>query len=286
MKQAIINLHSANRSDWLRIISEMRNVVLEQGDRVLISFGNLQPIEIRPEHIVSLACLVESLDRMKVTVSVSPKENCGLYLKSVLRLDEYWKGGRNYVDSAEGTMLNLWHVNKEHIEEHARRTVDYLKNRFFRKKDLSTVTLSLLEAYYNINDHSEADGNAFSMLSFDEDTEVLNVAVCDFGIGIARSVRDFDGSIKDDKVALSKAIQERFTVKSQKHNAGLGLLNIRNVCTERDNLWIISNSAALALTDTQERAYDLGFDFRGTLLTYSISLSHFEDEDTLDGYAW
>lgn len=124
------------------------------------------------------------------------------------------------------------------------------------------------------------------MLSFDEDTEVLNVAVCDFGIGIATSVRNYDKSINDDKKALMQAIETNFTVQSSEHNAGMGLYNIKSVCTEDDTLWIISNAAALGITNTNQRAIDLDFNFQGCLLTYSVSLSHFEDEETLEDFNW
>ena len=36
----------------------------------------------------------------------------------------------------------------------------------------------------------------------------------------------------------------------------------------------------------QIRAIDLDFNFQGCLLTYSVSLSHFEDEETLDDFNW
>ena len=86
--------------------------------------------------------------------------------------------------------------------------------------------------------------------------------------------------------ALKKAVEANFTVQSTEHNAGMGLYNIKSVCTDKDTLWIISNGAALGITSINERAIDLGFDFRGCLLTYSVSLSHFEDEETLEDFNW
>lgn len=286
MKAYTENLHSAKRTEWLRRIMEIRSTDYPVGDQVILSFGHLPVSKIQPEHIVSLACLVESLTKRKVHVSILTNEECGKYFSSTLKLSEYWKGGQDYAQAEQETVLNLWHIKPDKTEEHARRTTEYLKNRFFKNKDLSAVTLSLLEAYYNINDHSHFDGNAFSMLSFDEKTEVLNVAVCDFGIGIARSVRDFDPTIDDDKKALLKATEANFTVQSAAHNAGMGLYNIQGVCTDDDTMWIISNAAALGITNKNERAIDLDFNFQGCLLTYSISLSHFEDEETLDDFNW
>lgn len=265
---------------------EIRYADYNAGDKVILSFGDLTIDKLGPEHIVSLACLVESLNKRSVLVSILPQERCGEYFRTQIKLSAYWKGGRDYTQAEKSTILNLWHIKSDSTEEHARRTTEYLKNKFFKNKDLSAVTLSLLEAYYNINDHSRSGDNAFSMLSFDEDTEVLTVAVCDFGMGIAESVRNYDPSIDSDKKALIKAIEANFTVQSTEHNAGMGLYNIKSVCTEEDTLWIISNCAAIGITSANERAIDLDFDFKGCLLTYSVSLSHFEDEETLEDFNW
>lgn len=286
MKTFTENLHSAKRTEWPRRIMEISDADYQAGDLVCLSFGDLPVSRIMPERIVSLACLEESLKRKKVKVSIFLDEECGKYFSSTLKLSDYWNGGQDYATAGQETVLNLWQIKPDGTEEHARRTTEYLKNRFFKNKELSAVTLSLLEAYYNITDHSKFEGNAFSMLSFDEETEVLNVAVCDFGIGIAASVKNYDSSIKDDKVALKKAVEANFTVQSTEHNAGMGLYNIKSVCTDKDTLWIISNGAALGITSINERAIDLGFDFRGCLLTYSVSLSHFEDEETLEDFNW
>lgn len=286
MKVVTENINSAKRTEWLKRIMEIRGTECVEGDKICLSFGDISVDSIAPEHIVSLACLVEFLDRKNISVALDRKTECGEYFYTELNMKEYWINRQDYFPARNDTILNLWHVKGEQIEEHARRITDYLKNRYLKNKDLSAVTNSLHEAYYNISDHARAEANAFSMISFNKKTEVLNVAVCDFGIGIARSVRDFDSSIDDDKIALKKAAEANFTVRSAEHNAGMGLYNIRCVCTEEDCLWIISNSAALRLTSTNERATDLGFDFNGSLLTYSVSLSHFIDEETLEDFNW
>lgn len=51
-------------------------------------------------------------------------------------------------------------------------------------------------------DHAKANGNAFSVLQYDEENAILYVAISDFGIGIAQSVRNFDERIKNDKDAI------------------------------------------------------------------------------------
>ncbi len=286
MRVIVEHITSAKRIDWLQRIMEIRSVKCEMGDTLTISFGNISVNEISPEHVVSLACLVEYFYQQKVRIALDTNTECGKYFFDDLCLREYWANRQDYFPARNNMILNLWHVREGQIEAHARRITDYLKKGNLRHKDLSAVTNSLHEAYYNIVDHSRSNSNAFSMISYNTKTEVLNVAVCDFGIGVAQSVKNFDPTITDDKAALKKASEANFTVRSAQHNAGMGLYNIRCVCTDDDDLWIISNNAALRLTSDNERATDLDFEFGGCLLTYSVSLSHFIDEETLDDFNW
>ena len=287
MKREYIEVfNSSKRVEWLMRVMEIREKGYVEGDSVMLSFDNLTVDELLPEHVTSLACLVEYLYRRYVTVALDRNTACGEFLFSDLHLREYWGNRHDYFPARNETILNLWHVKSAQAEDHARRITNYLRTSTGQKKDLSAVTTSLYEAYYNIADHSQAEENAFSMISYDKETQVLNVAVCDFGIGVAATVRRFDTSIKDDQHALKKAVEVNFTVQSTTHNAGMGLDTIRCVCTEDDAVWLISNGAALRMTNSNLRTTDLGFEFKGCLLAYSVSLSHFEYEEVLDDFIW
>ena len=39
-------------------------------------------------------------------------------------------------------------------------------------------------------------------------------------------------------------------------------------------------------TGSQEKVYDIGFNFEGTLIFYSMSLSHFDDEEIEEVFNW
>lgn len=287
MKRENIEIfHSSKRVEWLMRVMEIRAKDYGAGNTVKLYFADIEVEDLLPEHITSLACLVEHLYRRGVTVVVDRRTPCGEFLCSDLHLKEYWGNRQDYFPARNDMILNLWHIKGEQTEEHARRITSYLKNATSEFKDLSAVTNSLHEAYYNIIDHSYAEENAFSMISYNKNTQVLHVAVCDFGIGVASSVRQFDPSIADDKQALKRAVEANFTVRSAAHNAGMGLDNIRQVCTEDDAVWLISNSAALRMTNSSLRTTDLDFEFKGCLLIYSVSLSHFEDEEMLDDFNW
>ncbi|OAV64176.1 hypothetical protein Barb6_03361 [Bacteroidales bacterium Barb6] len=117
----------------------------------------------------------------------------------------------------------LGRITDAEKEAHSQHIHNYLKHNFFIHKDLSAVKNSLDEVYYNVFDHAEAKGNAFSSIRYDADLKRLTVAVCDFGIGIARKVQKKCPDITSDVEAIKKAMEDKFTTQSQQHNKGMGL---------------------------------------------------------------
>lgn len=280
-----ITFNNVAKSAWLKTISESMKMDYKQGDAVLMLFPDIDKNKIYPEHIVTLACFIEYLYRRGVAPSVSSNDVVGQYLYNDLELWKYWRGQQNYAPAASDNILNLWRFVEVEKDLHGKRISEYLKQRFFRNKDLSAVEVGLTESFYNISDHSEAQGNAFCFLYYNKDTEKLNVAVCDFGIGIPNCVRKVLPALNDAQ-AIAKAIEPRFTCQSADHNAGLGLGNIMDSCFENDYFWIISGWAAMVANEGKKKYYRMPTEFKGTLLFYNISLSHFDDEEIIDNFGW
>ena len=90
---------------------------------------------------------------------------------------------------------------------YAKQVEQYFKRTYFADRDLSAVSISLVEAFYNVFDHAEADGNAFSIIFYNEKTQILSYAVSDFGIGIPTSVRRMLPDIDKDTDAINWAIK-------------------------------------------------------------------------------
>lgn len=274
------------RVEWLEDICILRTKKSEYAEGLNLVFGDFTSSEITPEHIAPLACLIEEFSRSGIRVSLNRNSEVGESLWGKYRLRQYWAGGQNYAESDDDKVLNLQRIIDAEKELYGRRVSDFLKTHYFQKKDMTPVNNSITEALYNIFDHAEADGNAFSMVSFDEERSELHVAVCDFGKGIAKTVKDYLGVEMTDGEALLKAMEDRFTIGSSSHNGGLGLGNILSSCTEKDYLWIVSNGAIVAANANNKRVIDLAQEFKGTLVFYSMSLSHFEDEETISDFTW
>lgn len=277
--------HTLIKTEWLKDISICRKRFLSEApDEVCFFFPDTADVSrLYPMHIVSLACLIELMYGKNVNVSIS-RNKIGEYLFSNLRFWEYWGGKQNYVQAVDESVFNLWRYIEDQKENPPERISEYLRKNFFKHKDLSAVKLSLDEAFYNISDHARANGNAFSLVKFDQEKGVLSVAICDFGRGICDSVRNAYPEIPNDKEAIMKAMERNFTTKSTKRNMGFGMDSIRGACSESDSFWIFSNSAKCAFYSGKIIAFDSDFEFPGTIIFYEISLSHFEDEDIIDNF--
>ena len=163
------------------------------------------------------------------------------------------------------------------------RVTTYFRNLYFQGKDLSAVKLSLLETFYNISDHADANGNAYCQMKYDKTTKILDVAVADFGVGLVNTVKDFDSTIQSDVDALKRAIEEDFTISSTTHNKGKGLSNILSSSSIAS---IISGQGLLVSSNKDVRTFSLDFKFPGTLVYYEIDLSNLDDEDFCEEFSF
>lgn len=277
---------SLKREEWLEQISFIRNNydIEAYEERVRIVFDDtLQAENFQPIHFVTLACLIQFLYNKGHSLYVSTKnESVVSVLFKQLRFQEYWQGGQNHVDASDNNVLNLWRIVESEKDPYSREVERYFKNKFFRGKELSVISLSLAEVYYNVFDHAEAEGNAFSFIQYEESTELLHVGICDFGKGIAKTVRDFNPAIQSDADALMTAIEDGFTVGSKGHNRGKGLDNILSCSSV---VRILSNNALLIKKEgIPIRAREASFHFGGTLIYLEIDLGQREDEEILEEF--
>lgn len=285
-RQETILFDSADITNWVKTISEAHRRNLGEKDMVVLHFENIDDHNISPAHIVSLACLIEYFDNMGCIVRVPAAHTNSVsdYILTKLRFQEYWQGGRNHVVATQDNVFNLWRIVDSQKEVFSILTHDYLKRKFFQSKDLSAVQNSLVETYYNIFDHAQANNNAFTFVEFIEDTQELHVAACDFGIGIANSVKRHIPSIGEDRLAIEKALEYNFTTKSQEYNKGMGLGNIKDACANGDTLTIISGTGRVVANIGNIESFNSDFSFPGTLIYYKQTLSHFEEEEILDNF--
>ena len=283
----VIQFDNIDKTIWLKkivqIVEDANNY--SKGDTIVLDFSSsIQKANLLPIHIVTYACLIHFLKIEKgcvVTQGMNNKEVAD-FIYDELGLKYYWKGS-NHIESIDTSILNLWRVVREEADLYTNRVEEYFKNNYFRNKDLSTISISMVEAFYNISDHAKAGENAFSLIMYNHKRKELKVAISDWGKGIVGTVREFDKSIKSDTEALERAIQDDFTISSTTHNKGKGLSNILS-CS--DVVRIFSGNALLLKTSDQLKIFEVGFYYPGTLIYFDKDLNKLEDVDYLDDFNW
>lgn len=283
-----LSFNSIDRREWLKEIAQMYYALHngQMSSDIVFRFDNFkQAGVIRPIHMVTLACLIESMDKAgKIVKLHREKDPIGEFLWTNLKFKEYWSGRKNYVEANDINIFNLWRLKDDEKEIVPIRVHEYFKRHYFKNKDLSSVKTSLDETYYNVFDHADAKGNAFSFLQYDDKKERLSIAVCDFGKGIPTTVRNYQHDVGTDVDALRLASKDKFTIKSREHNSGMGIGNIVSSGVDGDSVWIFSKGAYLVAQNGEIRCGENDFDFPGTAIFYYLSLSKFEEEEIIDTF--
>lgn len=290
MEVKLINFKSSDKMEWLATISSICYVygkISEQFEIALNFDNSITPHNLEPMHLVTLACAIHYLDSRGHRVVMGEADD-GLvrYLFEDLDFSAYWVRGRNHVEAhSSKNIFNLWRIIESEKDLYAKNVEEYFKRNYFQNKDLSAVSISLVEAFYNVFDHAHAAGNAFSLLKYDEKSKVLAFAISDFGIGIPSSVRLFDYQYlsRSDEDAIKWALEDHASVHSSVRNKGFGMSNILSSAMEAH---VISGNGVVVKTDNDIHTQKINFSFPGTLIFQEIDLTTFEDEVILDSFNW
>jgi hypothetical protein len=292
MSKFRIEFTSPTRIEWVRIVTEWRSKIIKNKKYEIIEivfdnevkFSNFDPI-----HIVLLSCFIDELQTKGYFVRLDFKdESLRNYLFDEINLKNYW--GINKIDHVESPTisdLNIWRITETGKEFYSISVHDYFKRSYFSGFDLSTLKNALNELYFNVFDHAEAHGNAFSFIRYDKEVGKIRVAICDFGKGIPQSLRKKYNNFENDCVALENSIKIGISAHSQKYNKGFGLDNVTSSLKNGDILRIVSNKAILHLEDDKLnlKVYDLPFNFNGTLIYFDIAIDSFEKEEILEDFS-
>lgn len=101
----------SDRLRWMEDVCAARNKMIDcrHQEVVLSVTGREDGRLLHPEHITSLACLIDvckqaAADRLRMLIPLDLKAQ----LEGVLHITEYWTGGKKYVRPASDDYLNLW----------------------------------------------------------------------------------------------------------------------------------------------------------------------------------
>ena len=83
-------------------------------------------------------------------------------------------------------------------------------------------------------------------------------------------------------VALQRSLLPGVTARTHKHNRGFGLDNIVSTMTSKDTMRILSNDALLFKSQNKEEVVPLPYDFKGTLIDFTISTDGFDELEIIE----
>ena len=231
-----------------------------------------------PMHIATLACFIEkaTLNGTKVRVRIKGNE---AFANAVM--PENWNCPQNANCHDSSAESRIWLIKQEEIEAYAEQMYQSIKNGKFQQKDLSAIKNSMLEIFYNIFDHANANGLAFSMLRANPLSGKIEFAACDLGIGIVNSVRKIHPNITDAH-AITLAAKNGFSIRSKAHNMGYGINNIECACTEDDEFLLISNGISRLTKNGNVEIRPTNFFFPGTIVSFESNMNNLPDEEIID----
>ena len=293
-----IQFETAKRIDWLRkicreekiikrvepqktAVSDVVNIILNED----ISLKNFTPF-----HIVLLSCFIEMVKQRGYLVRLLIKNSkLRSFIHEDMSITEYWRGPKaDHIDSPDPSRLNLWRTVEGRDEEY-RMSIDRYFSKTYPGTDFFMLNSCLSELYFNIFDHAEANGVSFSYIHCDDD-DIIHIAICDFGKGIANTMRQAFPDLKDDAAALAKALEKGVSAKTKGHNAGFGLDNVISCLENGAKLRIISNNAFLMLSKKEGEVETISrtfpFPFKGSLIYFDLPISSFGRTEVNDEFTF
>lgn len=274
-------------NDWFSFIeASLENI--EDVSKLVVDFNNVKFLDT--DDFVVLACLIESFYIYGCDVQFiggTPGFNHHLYN---IKFKEYWKDGFDrckFTLSNNQTTLCLWKVSSDMIYSYSQYAKEYFE-RFTDNKDLIPLASNIDEVFNNIFDHSQSPITGYIVTQYYPKTNKISFSVCDFGIGIPKSINNSLENRGEEKIedwkAILKSLERGFSINSTPRNRGFGLNNIFELTeTSNGELLIISNKGIV-----QKKAREMyqtgesNYNFSGTLVKVEVDLSTFEEKDNFD----
>ena len=281
VKQEFI-FDSPNREDWLTGIQKIREIYCAPF-KIGVTLGEqINRSNFTCMHFVTLSCVIDMVSKSGGKV-IFKAEDAELYQYIIrdIRIKKYWQGDeeKTVFSEPEQKPFNLWRIDEKYYTNYSIALSQYFERTYFAGKDVSGFQECIAELFQNIMDHAEAKGNAFFAISYDEMEQQIEIAICDFGVGIPYTLRE---QFPNECEALRKSLLPGVSAGTRKHNRGFGMENIVNTMSSSDTMRIMSNKAFMIKSKSKENVTPLSYDFKGTLIHFTISTNSFEDIDIID----
>jgi anti-sigma regulatory factor (Ser/Thr protein kinase) len=275
--------------EWTKFI--VSNYPIANGSDVNYNLKGIS--KLRPHHLVSWACLIEMHSKNVFNRTLSnANESVREYL---LKMGFFEYFNRNVSrpigipHSQDKTTLSLWQLKSEMVSLYPLEAQKFYEQNAFIGQELDALNISLSEIFNNIIDHSDSADLGFTATQYYEKRNRLELAVCDFGVGIPNKINSFFNSLKkeilDQKDALRWAMQKGNSTNSTPKNRGFGLDTLSSLVKKlKGELKIITNKVILQQKEGKDFIlYDMPDSFPGTLIVVTLDTSLLESKEKFSG---
>ena len=277
----VYRFDSPEKEEWLAGIQHIRETYCAPNWIRVILDGKINRSNFTCFHFVTFSCIVDMCSKAggKVILNALDTE-LHQYIINDVRLRKYWRDEEETVfTEPEQKPFNLWRIDEKYYANYSMALNRYFERTYFEGKDLTGLNNCVAELFQNILDHAQARGNAFFAIYYHEEKKEIEIAICDFGVGIPYTLRD---QYPDSLNALQRSLLPGVSARTHKHNRGYGLDNIVSAMTPKDTLRIISDDAFLSKSQNKEEVVKLPYEFKGTLIDFTISTDSFDDLEIID----
>lgn len=282
--------HDSSRIRWVKSICQWRcslaSASLPSECVRIVLGGRISKTDINPFHIVTLSCFIDFIKKKGYLVILDiGNHELSDFIHEDMCLTSYWRiENIAHIASPDASRLNLWRIIEGRSDEYEESVHRYFSNKF-PDTDFLMLKTCLAELYFNVFDHAKAEGIAFSYIHYDDRKGIIHIAICDFGEGIASTIRKAYPEIDKDEDALRLSLKRGVTSRSHKHNAGFGLDNILSMIKLKESAFrIVSNNAMLLCDVNGIKSYPLSFEMKGTLIYLDLPISGFDKSEINDEY--
>ena len=283
-----LEIKTGSLLQWFDILNSARDAALNENyTSLIVDFCNCK--KILPEHLVSVACIVELFHLRKCEIFfVSKDPEVSKFIEDI-RLLEYWNEGFNrnkFTKVRVKNTLCLWNINSEMIDSYVDNSQKYFEGIFNNEIDFTALYTTLSEAFNNIFDHANSPVQGYTFTQYFPKKKLLEIAVCDLGIGIPNKLNEWILSTGkrakpySDGNAIRLATFRKISSKSKPHNKGFGLNNLYNaVQSLNGELNIIYNNGYFRYKDGDVMYNFLNINFSGTFIIVKLNVDNFPSKE-------
>ncbi len=228
--------------------------------------------------------VVQNFNKIDATLIIN--EEIGWYITGIKLIDFCNTNFKipHTQEQSISTAIPIMRIDVSKMDEYIHNALGFF-SKYCNGKDIDILSICISEIINNVNDHSKSPHDAYIFSQYYPNVRQIKFAISDLGVGIPATVNSFLESKKQERLgdidALKWALQKGKTVKSQLHNMGAGLDNIKTFLEGVGTLEIYTEDVYCKLFRNGKISFSRNpiVYFVGTLIEITIDVAKLDEKD-------